>query len=192
MKSLPVILVLVTALTGCGRKEQPANEPAKEQRPAALESRAQDNRPVIVAFGDSLSEGHGLAPGQSYPDNLQRELDSGGYSYRVENAGVSGDTTSTGLTRLDGVIALHPEIVILEFGANDGLRGIPIAASTVNLEQMIIALGQAGARVVLAGMTLPPNYGPIYIKSFEKNVRNAGGQVQAAINPVLVGGRGRD
>ena len=141
-----------------------------------------------MAFGDSLSEGHGLAPGQSYPDNLQRELDSGGYSYRVENAGVSGDTTSTGLTRLGEVIALHPELVILEFGANDGLRGIPIAASTVNLEQMIIALRQAGARVVLAGMTLPPNYGPVYIKSFEKMYSALAAKYKLPLIPFLLEG----
>jgi acyl-CoA thioesterase-1 len=188
VKPLPVILVLVTALTGCGRKEQPSTEPAKEQRPVVSESRPQDNRPVIVAFGDSLSEGHGLAPGQSYPDNLQVELDRNGYSYRVENAGVSGDTTSTGLTRLDGVIALHPEIVILELGANDGLRGIPIAASTVNLEQMIIALGQTGARVVLAGMTLPPNYGPVYIKSFEKMYATLAAKYKLPLIPFLLEG----
>lgn len=188
MKPFPVILALVVALTGCGRKEQPSTEPANPQRQAVQESRPQDNRPVIVAFGDSLSEGHGLAPGQSYPDNLQRELDRGGYSYRVENAGVSGDTTSTGLTRIDGVIALHPEIVILEFGANDGLRGIPIAASTTNLEQMIAALGQAGARVVLAGMTLPPNYGPVYIKSFEKMYATLAAKYKLALIPFLLEG----
>ena len=188
MKPLPAILVLVAALTGCGRKEQPSTEPANPQRPAAQESRPQDNRPVIVAFGDSLSEGHGLAPGQSYPDNLQRELDSGVYSYRVENAGVSGDTTSTGLTRLGEVIALHPEIVILELGANDGLRGIPIAASTVNLEQMIIALRQTGTRVVLAGMTLPPNYGPVYIKSFEKMYATLAAKYKLPLIPFLLEG----
>jgi len=188
VKSFPVILVLVTAFTGCGRKEQPSTEPAKEQRAAAPESRPLDNRPVIVAFGDSLSEGYGLAPGQSYPDNLQRELDRGGYSYRVENAGVSGDTTSTGLTRLDGVISLHPEIVILELGANDGLRGIPIAASTANLEQMIIALRKAGARTVLAGMTLPPNYGPVYIKSFEKMYATLADKYKLLLIPFLLEG----
>jgi len=155
---------------------------------AAPESRPLDNRPVIVAFGDSLSEGYGLAPGQSFPDNLQRELDRGGYSYRVENAGVSGDTTSTGLTRLDSVISLRPEIVILELGANDGLRGIPIAASTANLEQMIIALRKAGAQTVLAGMTLPPNYGPVYIKSFEKMYATLAAKYKLLLIPFLLEG----
>ncbi len=155
-------------LGGCVRKEQPASESPKEPAVAQPERNSIDTRPVIAAFGDSLTAGYGLEPGQSYPDNLQRELDAAGYSYRVENAGISGDTTSTGLTRLDGVVDLHPVIVILELGANDGLRGIPIAATTANLEQIISALRKAEARVVLAGMTLPPNYGPVYIRSFEK------------------------
>lgn len=122
-----------------------------------------DPRPVIVAFGDSLTAG---VAGQSYPEDLQTLLDENGYRYRVENRGVSGDTTSDGLARLPEVIALHPALVLLEFGGNDGLRGVPVADIRANLDKMIRELKAAHIPVVLLGITLPPNYGPDYIKPF--------------------------
>jgi acyl-CoA thioesterase I len=125
-----------------------------------------DIRPAIVCFGDSLTAGFGLDPGRSYPDLLQRELDRQGYRYRVVNFGVSGDTTQDGLARLSMVLAEHPQIVVLEFGANDGLRGQPVSVAEQNQARMIEALQRTGARVVLAGITLPPNYGPEYLNRF--------------------------
>jgi acyl-CoA thioesterase-1 len=116
-----------------------------------------------VAFGDSLTAG---VAGRSYPDDLQDLLDQHGYHYRVENQGVSGDTTTDGLARMDGVISEHPALVLLEFGGNDGLRGIPVEATRKNLEEMIVRLKQANIPIVLLGITLPPNYGPDYIKPF--------------------------
>ncbi len=127
-----------------------------------------DSRPVIAAFGDSLSAGFGAEPGKSYPDYLQKLIDSKGFKYRVFNAGVSGDTTTDGVERVSSVLALHPAIAILEFGGNDGLRGLAVESTRQNLDQMITALQGAGAQVVLAGMTLPRNYGPDFIRSFEK------------------------
>jgi acyl-CoA thioesterase-1 len=128
----------------------------------------QDNRPLIVAFGDSLSAGFGADPGQSYPDFLQKLLDRDGKSYHIYNAGVSGDTTTDGVERLPGILVLKPKIVILELGGNDGLRGLPLKTTRANMEQMIQALQSAGAKVVLAGMTLPPNYGAEYIQPFQQ------------------------
>lgn len=127
-----------------------------------------DTRPAIVAFGDSLSAGFGVEPGKSYPDDVQRLLDAAGDRYRVVNLGVSGDTTTDGVERLPNVLAIHPAIVILEFGGNDGLRGLPVTSTEKNLATMIDALQKSGARVLLAGMTLPRNYGPEYIHSFEQ------------------------
>jgi acyl-CoA thioesterase I len=95
-------------------------------------------------------------------------LDAEGYKYRVINLGVSGDTTTDGVERLPTVLAVHPAIVLLEFGGNDGLRGLPVASTQKNLATMIESLQMSGARVVLAGMTLPRNYGPEYIHSFEQ------------------------
>jgi acyl-CoA thioesterase-1 len=127
----------------------------------------EDTRKILVVFGDSLSAGYGLPPGQSYPDDLQRKLDTQGYAWRVVNLGISGDTTSGGLARVSNGVVLKPAMVLLELGGNDGLRGLPLAMTRENLEQMIVAFQRGGARVVLAGMTLPPNYGPDYIRGFE-------------------------
>ena len=123
---------------------------------------------MIVAFGDSLTAGFGAEPGHSYPDYLQKIIDQNGLKWQVVNAGVSGDTTTDGVNRLDEVLRQKPRIVIVEFGGNDGLRGLPIETTQANLEQIVTALKKSGAAVVLAGMTLPPNYGPQYIRAFEK------------------------
>jgi acyl-CoA thioesterase-1 len=125
-----------------------------------------DTRPVIVCFGDSLTAGFGLDSGQSYPSLLQRELDRRGYKYRVENLGVSGDTTQDGLARVANALALKPAIAVIELGANDGLRGQPVSGIERNLGQVVEAFQKAKVSVLLAGITLPPNYGPEYIHRF--------------------------
>jgi acyl-CoA thioesterase-1 len=123
----------------------------------------EDDRPLIVCFGDSLTAGYGTDPGQSYPDALQKRLDGQGYHYRVINAGISGETTKDGLERVDRIAARHAKIVVLEFGGNDGLRGLPLEQTQSNLASMIEQLQKSGAEVALAGITLPPEYGPDYI-----------------------------
>jgi acyl-CoA thioesterase-1 len=160
------ILILAACLwtAACGSKSRSPNQ---EQRAPAEQSSAkppvEDSRPVIVTFGDSLTAG--VVPA-NYPDALQRLLDQNGYHYRVDNQGVSGDTTTDGLARIDNVIAVHPALVLLEFGGNDGLRGIPVDATQKNLEEMIEKLKAAQIPVILLGITLPPNYGPDYVKPF--------------------------
>jgi acyl-CoA thioesterase I len=124
-------------------------------------------RPILVCFGDSLTAGYGVARGEDFPSLLQRELDGKGMNYRVINAGLSGDTTGGGLDRLPQILALKPKVVLLELGANDGLRGMPIAVTRANLDQMIVSMKKAGITVVLAGMTLPRNYGGDFITKFE-------------------------
>src|SRR5690242_12586184 len=159
------LLLAVILPAACSREPRPAGAAAEQHRD--VPAMAPDSRPVILAFGDSLTAGHGVEIVDSYPSQLQRELDRLGYKYRVVNAGISGDTTSGGLSRIDSALSVHPKIVILELAANDGLRGIPIREAKRNLEQMIIKSQDAGATVVLAGMTLPLNYGPDYIHDFE-------------------------
>jgi acyl-CoA thioesterase-1 len=149
-------------------------------------SKAAVGRPVIVAFGDSLTAGYGAEPGYSYPDFLQKDLDRASLAWRVVNAGVSGDTTTDGLNRLNEVLAAKPRVVIVEFGGNDGLRGLPIESTRANLEQIIVALRNAGIRVLLAGMTLPPNYGRAYIKSFEQVYTDVAEQYKLARIPFLL------
>jgi len=136
--------------------------------PAARVALKEDGRPVIVCFGDSLTAGFGADPGASYPDYLQADLDQRGYKYRVVNEGISGNTTKDGVARVDRVIALKPAVVVLEFGGNDGLRGLPITDSRANLDTMLVKLTASGAKVVLTGITLPPDYGPDYIEHFNQ------------------------
>lgn len=145
---------------------------------------------MIVAFGDSLSAGFGLDPGQSYPDDLQRLLNAQNYHYRVVNLGVSGDTTTDGVERLPTVLAMHPAIVILEFGGNDGLRGQPVASAKQNMAAMIEALRKGGSQVILAGMTLPRNYGPEYIHSFEQMYVELANEYHLVRIPFLLDGVG--
>jgi acyl-CoA thioesterase-1 len=175
-------------LGGCGRQENPP--PAEIQPPPAAPavSHLADNRPVIVAFGDSLTAGFGVGPGLSYPDFLQKELDAAGYSYRVVNEGISGDTTSGGVARVSLVLSHKPSIVILALGANDGLRGIPVARTRENLDQMMAEITQAGARILLAGITLPRNYGPDYIGQFDRIYPELAAKHKTALLPFLLEG----
>ncbi len=176
-------------LAACGEREQPRAQTPPKQEPAPAPAPAsRDDRPVIVAFGNSLSAGFGVDAGLSYPDFLQKDLDARGLRYRVANAGISGDTSSDGLERIDQVLALKPAIVIVELGANDGLRGIPVATTRTNLEQIVTTLQKAGARIVLAGMTLPPNYGPDYIRSFERIYPELAAKYKTALIPFLLAG----
>jgi len=184
----------VALYSGCGtpdsvtRKDVTQRNQPPSSAPAALSP--PDQRPVIAAFGDSLSAGFGAEPGKSFPDYVQRLIDRAGYRYRVFNAGVSGDTTSDGVERMPEVIALHPAIVILEFGGNDGLRGLPVTTTKANLARMIEELQNSGARVLLAGMTLPRNYGPEYISSFEKVYVDLAAQYKIPRIPFLLEGVG--
>lgn len=129
---------------------------------------AQDRKsataPTVLVFGDSLAAGYGIALAQSWPALLQQRL---GDKWQVVNASQSGETTAGGLTRLPDALAQHkPAVLILELGANDGLRGLPLAKARENLAAMI-RLGQAAkAKVVLLGMQLPPNFGPQYTSEF--------------------------
>ena len=122
---------------------------------------------VLVAFGDSLTAGLGVTPSEAYPAQLQEKLLLAGYRYRVVNAGVSGETTAGALRRVDWVLKSKPEIVILELGGNDGLRGLDHKETRANLGQIIERLLDGGTKVVLAGMKLPPNYGAQYTGAFQ-------------------------
>jgi acyl-CoA thioesterase-1 len=181
------IMLGLAACSSAPRKEPVRTESASTPSRPAVPA---DNRHRLVAFGDSLTAGFGADPGASYPDFLQKLIDERHFPWHVINAGVSGDTSTDGLARLPGVLEYQPEIVILELGANDGLRGIPVEATRENLDQLIVALRGAGAKVVLAGMTLPPNYGPDYIHPFEKIFTGLAAKYKLALIPFLLGGVG--
>ncbi|MCL4776838.1 MAG: arylesterase [Gammaproteobacteria bacterium] len=130
-------------------------------------AQAADAARTLLVVGDSLSAGFGLEPGQGWVALLQDRLEARGYGYRVVNASTSGDTTTGGLGRLPRALKLHrPAIVIIELGGNDGLRATPVALIRDNLAAMARLAQDAGARVILAGLQMPPNYGERYTASF--------------------------
>ncbi len=172
-----IVAGVLSSLGGC-KSNNPSSEPSPQAPqsapptdaapPQAPEPTAKDARPLIVCFGDSLTAGYGTDPGQSYPDYLQTDLDKLGYHYRVVNAGISGNTTKDGLERVDSIIAMNPAVVIVEFGGNDGLRGLRIEDSRANLDKIVSTLKASGTKIVLAGITLPPDYGQDYINQFNE------------------------
>ena len=140
---------------------------------------------TLICFGDSITAGYGLPPGQSFPDALERKLNHAGYNYKVINQGTPGATTKDAVASLNGVLAMHPDVVIVEFGGNDGLRGLPLDATRRNLDTVLTTLTDAHIKVLLAGITLPPNYGPDYIQSFEAIFRDLAAKHHTAFVPMI-------
>lgn len=176
-----VLLLLPVALGvwGCEQAPRPSEKESgpstevlsegrdRHMKPKGERAVSGKDRPTIVAFGNSLTAGFGVAPERSYPARLEERLKRAGYAYDVVNAGVSGDTTAGGLRRLDWVLKSDPVLVILELGANDGLRGLDLEQTRANLKQIIERLQASEATVLLTGMKLPTNYGPVYTARFE-------------------------
>ncbi len=140
---------------------------------------------ILVCYGDSITAGLGLADGQSFPDALERQLNVQGYHYKVINQGTSGATTKDAVASLPSLLRLHPEAVIVEFGGNDGLRGLPLDQTRRNLDQVLTALEAAHIKILLAGITLPPNYGPDYVQSFDQVFRTLAAHHHVAFVPMI-------
>jgi len=153
-----------------------------------LGARAAD-RPVILVVGDSLSAGYGIRLEEGWVALLQRQLDAQGYEYRLVNASVSGETTGGGLARLPRALERHkPAVVFIALGGNDGLRGLPVTELRDNLENMIRLSSAANARVVLAGMRIPTNYGPQYTDKFFAVYETLARQYRVALVPFFLEG----
>jgi acyl-CoA thioesterase-1 len=145
--------------------------------------------PVILVVGDSLSAGYGIELEQGWVVLLQKHLKESGYRYRVVNASISGDTTSGALRRLPAALKKYtPAIVILELGGNDGLRGLSLQRSHDNLDQLVRLSKQAGAKVLLLGMQIPPNYGPQYTQGFASIYRSIAEKYSLAFVPFFLEG----
>ena len=142
-------------------------------------------RPVLVCFGDSITAGYGLQPEQAWPAALQRKLDRGGYRYEVNNQGTSGATSKDAVANVRAVLRLQPQVVIVEFGGNDGLRGLPLDLTRRNLDSVLTTLEGAHVKVLLAGITLPPNYGSDYIQAFEAMFRDLAQKHHIAFVPMI-------
>jgi acyl-CoA thioesterase-1 len=146
-------------------------------------------RGTILVYGDSLSAGYGLAQGEAWPSLLQQRLKKEGFEYNVVNASISGETSAGGASRIGSTLAQgHPAVTVLELGANDGLRGLPAAQMRDNLARIIRALQAAGSKVLIVGMRLPPNYGPVYLKDFEGSFAQLAKTHKTAYLPFLLEG----
>ncbi|MCQ8781922.1 arylesterase [Mangrovibrevibacter kandeliae] len=146
----------------------------------------------LVAFGDSLSAGYGVGPGESFPEQLQAALSAKGYDVAVTNAGVSGDTTSGGLARLDWSVPQTADLVIVELGANDALRGIAPEIAEKNLGEILERLKARGTAVLLAGMLAPPNMGSDYAAAFDAIYERLADQYDVPLYPFFLDGVAAD
>lgn len=188
-RALAALALCLTAsacgAVGCGvEREAPATAaPAPALVPSTVDERAK-----IVVLGDSLTAGLGLTETEAYPALLQRMIDSDGYEFEVINAGVSGDTTAGGLRRLEWVMKEDVQVVIVALGANDGLRGLPIAQMKENLSRIIEMAKSRSAAVIVAGMEAPPNYGPEYAASFRQVFADVARQHRVVFVPFLLAG----
>lgn len=195
--ALAILLPVVSACEAGGAGQTASAErevapaaapaPAPAPRPAAASRKAE---PLVVFLGDSLTAGLGLAEDQAYPALLERRLDGDGKPVRVINAGVSGDTTAGGLARLDWLLGQKPAVLVVGLGANDGLRGLPLEETEKNLREIVRRAKQAGARVLLLGMRIPPNYGPDYTRQFEAMYPEIAKDLEVPLVPFLLEGVG--
>jgi acyl-CoA thioesterase-1 len=151
----------------------------------AAELHAANPQKTLICFGDSITAGLGLDANQSYPAALGRLLNDKGFPYRVINQGVSGNTTKDAVARVNTIVALHPEVAVVEFGGNDGLRGLPLDTTRKNLDSVLTTLQAAKIRILLVGITLPPNYGAEYIHSFDAIYRDAASKHHLPLMPML-------
>ncbi len=185
------LLTIPCLLTACSDRsaQQP---PRAQQAPAAIspatpaDPDAAPARPRVVAFGDSLTAGLGLLEQEAYPAHLQRKIDEVGYKFEVVNAGLSGDTSAGGLRRLDWALEGDVRVLIIAFGGNDGLRGLPVSQMKDNLSTIIDKARERNAVVILAGMEAPPNFGQEYATAFRQAFRDVALSKRVLFMPFLL------
>jgi acyl-CoA thioesterase-1 len=164
-----VPILLVCAACGqpdAARTGEPEERPSAPVAPASSTTAANANAPRIVFLGDSLTAGYGLDKDESVPSLIQKRLQDAGYPYEVVNAGVSGDTSAGGLSRLDWSLTGDVKVLVVELGANDGLRGLPVKELKRNLSEIVTRAQAKGIKVILTGMEAPPNFGAAYTSEF--------------------------
>jgi acyl-CoA thioesterase-1 len=200
---LPVFLSLLAALAACGgdaRKGVPADSTGARTAPGSRQPTAaspdspqgttpsKDDRPVVLFLGNSLSAGLGVPEDSAFPAVIQQKIDSAGLRFRVQNAGVSGATSADGLQQADWLLRQRVDVLVLELGGNDALRGLPPQALQENLRGIIRRLRARDPRlpVVLAGMEAPPNMGPAYATAFRQVYRTLAREEHAALIPFLL------
>jgi acyl-CoA thioesterase I len=190
-----IAFVLVAHAAGCSGVEtsEPGVRPDASARASAVEAQVQRRtapagRPRIVFLGDSLTAGYGLRREEAVPSLIQARLDAAGYVYETVNAGVSGDTSAGGLSRLDWSLEGDVRVLVLELGANDGLRGLPVAALKRNLDEIIRRAKSRRITVLLTGMEAPPNFGAAYTTEFRRVFSDLAREHQVPFIPFYLDG----
>jgi acyl-CoA thioesterase-1 len=187
-----VAIAVVGLFVGCSDRSATESAPPDRGTSAAAppdgaaDPSAPPVRPRIVAYGDSLTAGLGLLEQQAYPAVLQRKIDEAGYEYEVVNAGLSGDTSAGGVRRLDWALEGDVKVLVVAFGGNDGLRGLPVAQMKENLTTIIRNARERGAVVILAGMEAPPNFGQEYATAFRQAFRDVALKERVLFIPFLL------
>lgn len=188
--SILVLFLLAAACSPGDREALPAKAAAPAPPPPAPASAPASNEPLVVFLGDSLTAGYGLGGEQAYPALVEKRLEEEGIPIEALNAGVSGDTTAGGLARLDWLLSQKPDVVVVGLGGNDGLRGLPLEQAENNLREIVRRAKAAGARVLLLGMQIPPNYGPEYAKGFSDMYPKLAKEMDVPLVPFLLEGVG--
>lgn len=181
------LLLSTTIFWSCSSGEQQSNE-TSVTAPSSEETSKESSAPVILFFGNSITAGYQLDMKDAFPAIIQHRLDSLGYSYRVINAGLSGETSAAGLNRIDWVLQTIPDIFVLELGANDGLRGLDLDETKKNLKGIIAKVREANpeVKVVLAGMEVPPNLGNDYTSKFRNMFKQIAEEEKTELIPFLL------
>jgi acyl-CoA thioesterase I len=187
-RHLLMLVAAAASAAGCQRDNGGSPPPAATPPPSPADEASPSTRPRVVALGDSLTAGLGLPPDQAWPALVQQRIDAAGLDVEVVNAGVSGDTTAGGLRRLDWALDGDVKVLVLELGANDGLRGLPVDQMRDNLSTMIETAKARGIAVVLCGMEAPPNFGPQYTREFREAFRELADEHDVAFLPFFLDG----
>lgn len=187
-----LLLLMLSALLGCDNTK-PQQKPETEastpsSKPSPTPAMASDGKKTILFFGNSLTAGYGIEPSEAFPGLIGRRIDSLGLPYRVVNAGLSGETTAGGKSRVSWVLRQPVDVFVLELGGNDGLRGIPVRTTEANLQAIIdtVRRKSPNARIVLAGMQIPPNMGPDYANQFRGIFKKLADRNNAVLIPFLL------
>jgi acyl-CoA thioesterase-1 len=188
-KGSTIIVALLIILSSCTDNKKPATS---DQNNIAKETTPVTKKKSIVFFGNSLTAGYGLSPEQAFPALIQKKIDSLGLPYQVINAGVSGETSSGGKTRIDWILHEPVDIFVLELGANDGLRGTPLSETKKNLQQIIdkVKAKYPDTKLVFAGMEIPPNMGQAYTTEFRNIYTELAAKNNMTLIPFLLEGVG--
>lgn len=188
-KGSTIIAGIIILFSACTNNKKPA---ASEQTNTAKEPATVTEKKTIVFYGNSLTAGYGVSPSEAFPAIIQKKIDSLGLPYNVVNAGVSGETSSGGKTRIDWILREPVDIFVLELGANDGLRGTPLSETKKNLQDIIDKVKEKypGSKLVFAGMEIPPNMGQAYTTEFRNIYIDLAAKNKMTLIPFLLEGVG--